>query len=1259
MDSSSPNNRAEKCPRFNKCPSGEPNDYIKSDGEDPTQYENLPFAQRGLFDVYHNFGSFITVKKGTIKQKERVLAVFRSMYEFAMNEDYRTRIHIAFDPALWEKWNPGIQLEQRPNNGYLIDTSTKFVNTFGDIFFYIKSDIKKNVEDLVSKLENKLETQVGLKPTDITITNSNEFGNKGIINGSFREGIANLSNRRAVDQNILIGSTDKGKIGGAYLLTQKFRTCWEILETKTQSAKEEMIGRKMFDLGIIPCKDESSHIKRAHKMEDFPPPCNVTKGLRRVFRQSMPYGKCQSQHGREEGVFFVSYAKSLNTFKDILKNLSGEPGTTFDHFMNVFAAIEGSFWYIPSIKELNIQSTVLCKVDLDEHWALRRKNEYIFYNHHQYLHEMEENHLHIPSNQDECLTPRVQSLMQYVFEQWETAWIKKIDTPDIPDLSTVLKGQKKQILQESVPLRKGMAEKKCLGEVFTTADMESNLNDPSKFYGFKADLFNIHPDEIIVGRMPKVSTLGLGKKVMKYLTEKERMDCFLLGLSESSSIGHVIPDHGKMLRLGVQGMIDDIKARKNKDGSSLKKEFFESCLRALEGMQMYISNYGKLAKHLSTLEGEYTQKQRDNFKRIQFRMENLSQNPPQNLTEALQLIFSTHGCLHLIGQPVAVGRLDVLLAEFLSSIDKTNLESEANWQEIFDCFWIKFGERVILDPHNATDTTSWGNCAVPYSSDGNFPRGDSLNQWVQQITVGGRTDDKDTHSTQKAIALHCLKAARRLPLNAPCLSLRLYKDIDEEILKETSKSLLSGGAHPILMHEDRIVEALKTSPHLLPNPIPESDIRNFACDGCYEPLIAGKSEFTFTYIPLPKILELTINRGDTYNAAGPAYLQGVPSSYRTPPVSDINTFSSLKNVFEEHLKIQIESSMYKLLMNYGNIWKACPAPLLSSLIDGCLESGRDLYNGGAKYKIAACMFIGFANCVDSLYSIQKLCFDETSACVSLEELLCALKNDWGFGMVEPLLDDNAGRIRATEKSTYYQSLRDRVLAFPKFGTDAGAGDREIIKIAEWLSFLTMSTFKNIVQESNPASPFHQLLTRLKADYSAPDAPFEVIFCAGSGTFEGYVGWGMSLGASADGRRKGMPIASDFSAAPCIQDGPCEASKNDIYRSLGAWNIDAIKTGFSNGAEIDLNIREDFPEQELVDFLREYADGESIGGNIITVTCADEDTYQNALKNAEKYDLLRVRMGGWSEYFVAMFNAHKKQHMRRPYYLPPSQTNPSN
>ena len=51
--------------------------------------------------------------------------------------------------------------------------------------------------------------------------------------------------------------------------------------------------------------------------------------------------------------------------------------------------------------------------------------------------------------------------------------------------------------------------------------------------------------------------------------------------------------------------------------------------------------------------------------------------------------------------------------------------------------------------------------------------------------------------------------------------------------------------------------------------------------------------------------------------------------------------------------------------------------------------------------------------------------------------------------------------------------------------------------------------------------------------------------------------------------------------------------------MKCWDLPSIKVGFANGAEIGLKIDEKFKEGHLVTFLKNYADGNGIGGNIIT------------------------------------------------------------
>ncbi|XP_066957442.1 4-hydroxyphenylacetate decarboxylase glycyl radical subunit-like [Macrobrachium rosenbergii] len=1214
------------------------------DGEDqPNSYTQL-----GLFDFRHNFGKFINMILSTKDRstKTEIMKVVRRLKELAHSMHGRTRVLVAFDPELWNLWGCPVPLEKRPKSEYLTKNSKKFISTPGDVFFYIKSDVLKNANQLLCLLKEMLENNCKQCVEKISITESVEHGNTNIIGGLFREGIGNFSDPVSTNQHILINGTGKGMPGGTYMMTQKFEINWDVVGTKSKTQKEDMIGRRVMTQTIIPSNYERRHTNRAHHVNDFPPPCNILKGFRRVFRQSLPYGKSNSGHGREKGVFYLSITKSTTVFVELLEHLAGVQAfspngeITVDELISDLIPLEGTFWYVPNRQELEIDTPGVCKVDLDPHWDVTSKNGYMFYNQKYYMYAMTNGHY----ENNEAPTPRVLRLLGYAFEQWNHHWFRLQTAPEIPRLQELLKPDEEHFKDASIPIRKGLATKKSLGELFTTSDVTAN---PSKFYGFKADLFNIHPSELIVGRMPRFS-LGLGKVVMNYLNDDERMSAFLMGLSEVSGVGHIIPQHDKLLKLGLDALLEDLKERKAKEGLSVEKqEFFESCIMAWEGMQMYMENYAKLAAHLSSLEKEYSKSELKNFKAISQRMQKLAHEPPETLLEAVQVIFTLHCCLHLIGEPVAVGRFDQFLEPYQNSC------SIEEAQEIIDCFWIKLSERVLLNRHNVVDLTQWGNVAVPYASNGQFPNGDSINQWVQQLTIGGyKACNGEAKPASNRITMLCLKAARRLPLNAPCLSLRLHDGLSADLIVEAAKALLSGGAHPILPHDDRLIPGLMKAGSKLSVPMPLSDARDYGCDGCYEPMIAGKSEFAFTYIPLPQIIELTMNQGTLYAQSGPNFLKGQAASFTTPHPDNITTFEQFKQIFAKHLRIKLEGNLFGVIQNYGNIWKYCPTPLLSPVIDGCLETGRDLYNGGSKYHILSCMFVGFSTCIDSLYAIKKMCYEEATAVVSLSELLVCLKCDWGFQLQEPFVDDIAGPIRTKERKDQFGILRQHALSFEKFGTEVAADNKEIRELVAWLSDLIIETFDDVVYGQNEDRPFVKKLEELKERYTDPDssAPFEFLFTPGSGTFEGYVGWGLSCGASADGRREGMPIASDFSPSPSSQDLAPNPPYSDVFKALQNWDHPSINEGFSCGAEIDLNVTEDFPLDELIRLIYKFSHQEgSIGGNLLTVTCADEKTYEQATMFPEKYGLLRVRMGGWTEFFTAMFDAHQEQHRRRPYF----------
>ncbi len=55
---------------------------------------------------------------------------------------------------------------------------------------------------------------------------------------------------------------------------------------------------------------------------------------------------------------------------------------------------------------------------------------------------------------------------------------------------------------------------------------------------------------------------------------------------------------------------------------------------------------------------------------------------------------------------------------------------------------------------------------------------------------------------------------------------------------------------------------------------------------------------------------------------------------------------------------------------------------------------------------------------------------------------------------------------------------------------------------------------------------------------------------------------------------------------------------------------------------------------------------ALGGNMLTVTVTDVELLKRAMLEPEKYRGLRVRMGGWSAYFVALSPEQQRTQIAR-------------
>ncbi len=1184
----------------------------------PTVQQVVASTQPGLM-LMPTHGAFVIGWLTPTIDSASVLAALRTL---AATDDPDRRVVVGLSADICGKWLGKVPPGAPPPQP-LLASDPHFRDTGGDLFLYLKGNSIAAVDALLERAEELL----GAAFARQSITRAALPPDGKILDQHFTDGITSPADPASVVDRILqtgLGSSP----GSCWAIAQRFEVMWTAFGDMTPDQQQNVIGRDDHAV-LIPDQDVRSHIKRVRVLAE-------DHANHELIRQALPFGPMPNSGGRERGIFFAGYAPSVAVFELLLRRMIGDDSGSTDKLLGVVRGVEGGYFYIPSATELGLVQGL---ADRDFQpaalWQVRSKNGLMFYNSVDYLNAMGTGQY----GPGDPPSQRILALLGKVFGRWRDKWYKPLDTPRMQPLAAYLERGEEGYLVAPVPVRQGLSVKKMLSRVCTTTDYPV----PRDSWCWRADVFRIDPHDLLAGVMPELS-LGRGKEIMPYLTPDERLAGWLTAeLDETSGMGHVVPKHARLLSVGLGAMLEDLRTRLA-SATGDQQIFYQSAVLSLEGVQEYCQNYALLAEKLAADSADHPEAQA-NFNAIAARMRKLATDKPDDFLEATQLVFTYHCCLHLTGLPTSVGRLDQLLWPFFATT------TEAAAQEILDAFWVKLGEKALHNRQHATDHVTYGTTSVSYVG-GPFPQGDGINQWVQQVTVGGylANDNPTPQPASNRLTLLCLKSARRLPLNAPVLSLRVHPGMDEEIIEEAARALASGGSHPILFQEDRMVRALHEFSGL-----PLEAARNYVCDGCYEPMVEGQCEFMFSNVTLLDPLELALNQGARFTGAGPVYLRGSKVSFRSPKAEDITDFGQFLELYLEHLRWLTVQFFTGVLDNYGSLWSYCPCPLLSAAVDGCVETGRDLTNGGAKYHLIAPMFLAGSVAIDSLYAINKLVFDPETAVTTLPELVVALQNDWGFAMTEPFQSVLAGELRSQERASRFKQIRAAALALPRFGM----GHKEVDVIGEALIGGMAALSRQIL--ANPPEPLASTLANLKKNYSTADQPWDLTLQVGMGTFEAYVGDALGSGASPDGRRNAQPFPSDFSPTPVPQDlppiaqdplakGAVPGTNRPIYTALSSWNVDAINHEVSNAAPVDLNVREDFPVDKIAELIREYAAG-NVGSNLLTITMADPDTYEAAAAQPERYELVRVRMGGWTEFFSAMFPAHHDQHRRRPYFVP--------
>lgn len=1181
----------------------------------------LDQAQAGLtYNPLHGCYLELTLQDAP-QAFDAVRRALQRLQSFAAELVGQNYVNLGVAPRLWTVWT-GCPPEGGVQGPSIPETSSHFHGVPSEIWLFCKSETPEGRD----ALEAEARARFGGLACSIHTTQARRKAEDKILDHHVPDGITNPASPVGVTDNIL-NTTPGPAQGSAWAFVQRFKVKWSRYGKLSTDHKDEVIGRTG-DGVLLADNNTHDHIRHARVFDN-------NRNNLKLMRQAMSYGHEPVQPGRERGIYFVAFAHSATVLNTVLASMVGQGDhPSVDALLRYVESKWGGYLYVPSAEALSLETRPGDNQPaLDPFWSESSPNGLMFYNSEHWLNTMGTGR-YAPGDPP---SQRILGLAAKVFSKWRDNWYFEFDIPYFPNTLKEELGAPEDYAEIPIPIRRGEAMKRMLGQYMSAREYPRN---PESWY-FKADQFRVDPQDILLGVMPELS-LGRGKQLMQYLTEEERMAGFLVALDENAPMGHIVPDHDKALDMGLGAIRADLKRRRGEATDPDKACFYTSALLAMDGVDAWMANYAWLARQMIASHRPGSPEAL-NLGTLAARMERLRTDKPETLVEAVQLLFVLHCCLHLCGNPTAIGRIDQLL-------DRPYKEHtpDAQAQEVLDALWLKLGEKALHNRAHATDHDNYGTTAVAYTG-GNFPQGGGINQWVQQATVGGCLPN-DAPTPQDACnryTLLALKASRRLPLNAPCLSLRLHPEMDPQILEEAALALRSGGAHPILFHDARMVKALHERAGFS-----LADARNYACDGCYEPMTAGATEFAFSNVTPLDAVQCAMNRGAHLLSAGPIYLRGLKLTFPSTPPEQIESFEHFYSIFEEHLKYLTFGYFNMVFGGYGDVTHYAPSPLLSVLIEGCVEKGRDLSNGGARLHLNAPMFVGTPNAVDSLFTIKTLVFEEQR--VSLPELLECLQSNWGHEMQEPFTAKFVTETWRDDKSARFQALRRAALALPKWGS----GDAAVDALGERVVRSITGTAEGLFHQES--GPVRDLLAKLERTYSEPGHPWSMHMQVGIGTFEGYVGDGAGNGASADGRLNGQPYASDLSPIPVPSDLPPIAQdpqapnavpdcNRNAYVALQSFNTPAVFEGFSNASPVDLNVREEASQEQVVGFIQAYLEGE-IGSNLLTITVADPDTYAAAAEEPERYELVRVRMGGWTEYYAAMFPGHQAQHARRPFFI---------
>ena len=251
----------------------------------------------------------------------------------------------------------------------------------------------------------------------------------------------------------------------------------------------------------------------------------------------------------------------------------------------------------------------------------------------------------------------------------------------------------------------------------------------------------------------------------------------------------------------------------------------------------------------------------------------------------------------------------------------------------------------------------------------------------QLITLGGMgLGGKDLTND---LTYLILEAGEEINMLEPKINVRLHANTPPDFMQFLMEQVSRAQGAPFLLNFDSMaIQALENAG------ISHEEAVDYGVVGCLENTSQGndRSGTVDININLAKPVEWALFQGKDA-------LTGDQTGLATAdPRRTMQTFEDFNTAYLEQLNhlLRIGVDLYNQADGLRARYE--PVPYLSTMIQGCLESGRDVTQGGAKYNFVTVEGVGLATATDSLSAIKKLVFDDQR--ITMAELLQAIRNNF-------------------------------------------------------------------------------------------------------------------------------------------------------------------------------------------------------------------------------------------------------------------------